>query len=189
MRDPERRWSYVVFLQTLGKYLEYRVELGLVDVDYHYARQSLLHYATWMAVHECPNLERRETLEFPTETWAAQDIRKAAVLEFAAHNTHDATQASTFMTRAAFFFEYAVSTLDASPTRALTRPLVLLLAYAFQRPSLDADEIPPSPLGDTDYGRPCRFVAYKARLKRKALICGGVCVTASVLTILAWFNS
>jgi hypothetical protein len=185
LRDPERRWSYVVFLQVLGKYLEYRVELGLVDVDYHYARQSLLHYAAWMAEHETPNLDRRETLEFPTETWAAQDIRKAAVLEFAACNAQDAAQASTFMTRAAFFFNYAVSTLDASPTRTLTRPLVLLLAYAFQRPSIDATDIPSSSVGDIDFGTPCRFVAYKDRLKRKALICGGICMTASVLTILA----
>jgi len=88
-------------------------------------------------------------------------------------------------TRAAFFFNYAVSTLDASPTRTLTRPLVLLLAYAFQRPSIDAAGIPSSSVGDIEFGTPCRFVAYKDRLKRKALICAGICMTASVLTILA----
>ena len=82
--DAERRWSYTVFLQVLGKYLEHRAELGLLDREFEYARTALATYATWMAEHERPYLDHPERLEYPTETWAAQDMRKAAVFEFAA---------------------------------------------------------------------------------------------------------
>ena len=41
-----------------------------------YAREVLLNYAHWMVEHERPYLERPEKLEYPNETWAAQDIRK-----------------------------------------------------------------------------------------------------------------
>ncbi len=174
LRDPESRWSYVVFLQVLGKYLEHRFERDLVDRHYHYARASLMRYAEWMAECEIPNLDRREKLEFPTETWAAQDIRKAAVFEFAAQHSHDAALQARFLERARFFFTYAVSTLWSSPTHALTRPVVLLMAYGFQRPSflcLDAAE---AEAPSYDFGPPVPFLAYKHRLKQKAMMYGAL---------------
>ena len=94
--DAENRWSYTVFLQTLGKYLDYRADRGLVDERYGYAREVLLNYARWMSEHERPYLERPEQLEYPTETWAAQDIRKAAVFEFAARHARDETERRRF---------------------------------------------------------------------------------------------
>src|SRR6185503_1589546 len=98
--DAENRWSYTVFLQALGKYLEYRGDRGLVDAKFEYARAVLLKYATWMAAHEQPYLDTPEKLEYPTETWAAQDIRKAAVFEFAARHTTDDASRECFMARA-----------------------------------------------------------------------------------------
>ena len=74
--DAERRWSYTVFLQVLARYLDYRVELGLIDSHYAYGRAALIHYARWMVDHEYPYLEKPAILEYPTETWAAQDMRK-----------------------------------------------------------------------------------------------------------------
>ena len=133
--DSENRWSYTVFLQTLGKYLDYRADRGLVDERYGYARDVLLNYARWMAEHERPSLERPEQLEYPTETWAAQDIRKAAVFEFAARHTRDEADRTRFLERAAHFFDYSVNTLAEAATGRLARPLVLLLAYGFQRPT------------------------------------------------------
>jgi hypothetical protein len=76
--DAERRWSYVVFLQALGRYLEHKGERGEIDGPYAYARAALLHYARWMAEHEYPYLEKPEILEYPTETWGP-DIRKSDV--------------------------------------------------------------------------------------------------------------
>jgi hypothetical protein len=185
LRDPESRWSYVVFLQVLGKYLEHRFERGLVDLDYHYARASLLHYAEWMARHETPNLDRREKLEFPTETWAAQDIRKAAVFEFAAQHSADAAVRARFLERAGFFFTYAVSTLWSSPTRTLTRPMVLLLAYGFQSPSClcpDAAEAK-AEAPSYDYGPPVAFLAYKHRIKQKAMMYGALGAVPGLLLL------
>ena len=89
-----------MFLQALGKYLEYRAERGLVDAKFDYARAVLLKYATWMCAHERPYLDTPERLEFPTETWAAQDIRKAAVFEFAARHTPDPGARAGFLARA-----------------------------------------------------------------------------------------
>src|SRR6185369_7874787 len=43
--EPEHRWSYLVFLQVLAKYLDLKRELGETDYAFHYARDSLLHYA------------------------------------------------------------------------------------------------------------------------------------------------
>ncbi len=54
---------------------------------YAYARASLLHYARWMAEHEYPYLEKPEILEYPTETWAAQDMRKSEIFDYAARHT------------------------------------------------------------------------------------------------------
>jgi hypothetical protein len=135
--DAENRWSYTVFLQALGKYLEYRAERGFIDAHYDYARAVLLRFASWMLANERPYLDTPERLEYPTETWAAQDIRKAAVFEFAARHSPDPSVRARFQSRADSFVDYAVTALFNSPTGRLTRPLVLLLAYGFQRPMLD----------------------------------------------------
>lgn len=135
--DAENRWSYTVFLQALGKYLEHRADRGLIDAQFEYARAVLLKYALWMCANERPYLDTPEKLEYPTETWAAQDIRKAAVFEFAARHTRDDGARACFLARADGFVDYAIATLLQAPTGRLTRPLVLLLAYGFQRPATD----------------------------------------------------
>jgi hypothetical protein len=143
--DTENRWSYTVFLQVLGKYLEYRADRGLLDAKYEYARAVLVKWATWMCANERPYLDRPEQLEFPTETWAAQDLRKAAVFEFAARHTRDDAARASFLARADGFVDYAVSTLLQAPTGRLTRPLILLLAYGFQRPVMELAAVPTRP--------------------------------------------
>jgi hypothetical protein len=82
--DVERRWSYTVFLSVLGRFLDLYREYGEPDARYAYARASLLRYAAWMAEHEEPYFAHPEKLEYPTETWAAQEYRKANVLRLAA---------------------------------------------------------------------------------------------------------
>ena len=74
--DAERKWFYTMFLQALGDTWTSRTSGSERDRMYAWARASLLHYARWMADHEYPYLDKPEILEFPTETWAAQDIRK-----------------------------------------------------------------------------------------------------------------
>jgi hypothetical protein len=125
--DPERRWFYTMFLQSLGKYLTQKAERGELDSMYAYARHSLLHYARWTAAHEHPYLDRPEKLEFPTETWAAQDIRKSDVFYQAALYA-DSEERSRFVERGDFFFRAAVDTLQRMPTRALARPVIVMLS-------------------------------------------------------------
>ncbi|MGH9387896.1 MAG: hypothetical protein ACRD2N_26865 [Vicinamibacterales bacterium] len=125
--DVERRWYYTMFLQALGLYLEQKAERSELDGMFAYARASLLHYARWMAQHERPYLDHPERLEFPNETWAAQDMRKADVLMWAARHAADDERA-LFVERARQFFDYSVEFLSMTPKHTLTRPLVLTLA-------------------------------------------------------------
>lgn len=181
--DAENRWSYTVFMQALGKYLEYRAERGLIDAHFEYARLVLIKWATWMCVNERPYLDAPEQLEYPTETWAAQDIRKAAVLEFAARHTRDEGARASFLARADQFADYAVSTLLQAPTGTLTRPLVVLLAYGFQRPMLDV-AVATVPAGSMAIERE-RFTPLKQRLKKRLAIAGAAGLSAAALVVVA----
>ena len=69
-----------MFLQEVIKYLDLKRTLDELDDAFVYARDALLHYAYWMAENEQPYLHQPEKLEFPNDTWAAQDIRRANVL-------------------------------------------------------------------------------------------------------------
>ena len=168
--DTERRWYYTVFLQALGRYLEEKGERREIDEMYGYAQASLLHYARWMARHEVPYLERPEILEYPTETWAAQDMRKAEVLWWAACHANG-QERDWFLKRAGFFFDYAVSTLSAMETRHFTRPLVLLLsngvraAWAARMPPVPA---PAGPIAPAASATPLSFEPQKLRAIRRA---------------------
>ncbi len=185
--DPERRWSYTVFLQLLGRYLDEKVLRHEIDGLYAYARASLMRYASWMAEHEYPYLDKPELLEYPTETWAAQDMRKSDVFKFAACHAHGAERAR-FLERSEFFFRTSVETLQRSPTRTLARAVVLMLSYgymhaAFRTAGLQTT-MPEGPVGD-DFGSPSRFVPQKQIAKRRAVLVAGSGLVA-LLAIIAW---
>lgn len=180
--DAENRWSYTVFLQALGKYLEYRADRGLVDAHFEYARAVLLKYALWMSANERPYLDNPDKLEFPTETWAAQDLRKAAVLEFAARHTRDDGMRACLLARADGFVDYAISALLQAPTGRLTRPLVLLLAYGFQRPTADlATAAPTMPLAPVAREP---FTPLRQRVMKR-LAWAGAGISAAALVVVA----
>jgi len=128
--DAERRWYYTLFLQALGRYLEIKAELDELDDSYAYGRATLIHYATWMADHEYLYLEQPEKLEYPTETWAAQDMRKYEVFCYAADHVGGALR-QRFRERAEYFFRNSVRQLIDSPTRHYCRPLALLLSNGY----------------------------------------------------------
>ena len=181
--DAENRWSYTVFLQVLGKYLEHRADRGLIDAHYTYARAVLVKYAMWMCANERPYLETPEKLEFPNETWAAQDIRKAAVFEFAARHVGDEGLRASLMARADQFVDYSISALTQSPTGRLTRPLVLLLAYGFQRPMFDLKSVAAPRIARSFQRQP--FTPLRQRLaKRLAWAGAGLSAAALVLLVL-----
>jgi hypothetical protein len=176
--DTERRWYYTVFLQALGSYLHEKAEREQFDEMFAYARASLLHYARWMAAHEVPYLDRPEVLEYPTETWAAQDLRKAEVLWWAAGHA-GAEERDVFLKRAGFFFDNAVRTLSASPTRHFTRPLVLLLSNGIRAGWVARMGPLPVPMRasvSVDHGSPASFEPQKLKAIRRAgwLAIGGL---------------
>jgi hypothetical protein len=156
--DVEHRWSYTVFLQVLGKYLDVKIELHELDYMYGYARESLLHYARWMLEHEVPYATVLDRVEIPTETWPAQDIRKSNVFEFAAKHADEPLR-TALRQKADFFFQACIRDLRSFGTCTLTRPLVLLMSNAFRHTyfQLHPDEGAPHPDQMYDYGKPLKF--------------------------------
>ena len=75
------------------------------------------------------------------------------------------TTRAGFLARADAFVDYSVTMLMDSPAGRLTRPLVLMLAYGFQRPFANlADASPPIPV-HAFQREP--FVPLRQRLARK----------------------
>lgn len=189
--DVENRWFYTIFLQALGKYLDHKAERGDLDATYAYARAALLHYARWMADHEVPTLSRPEVLEYPNETWAAQDMRKCEVFQFAAKHATGAEKAR-FLERADFFFCDSVARLTAFETRTLARPVVLMLSFGFAHAHFQAhpDEAAPPPAAEvSDFGQPEVFVPQKVIAKKRAKLlaaAGAACGAAAVAVLAAW---
>jgi len=189
--DVENRWFYTMFLRSLGRYLDEKAEHGELDATYAYGRAALLHYARWMAAHERPTLSRPEILEYPNETWAAQDVRKVEVFQAAARHATGAEKAH-FLERADYFFRDSVERLTASETRTLARPVVLLLTLGASRAWFQAhpdDSAPPPAVEPADFGRPERFVPQKVRaLRRFKLLVklGAVGFAGAVVALTAW---
>jgi hypothetical protein len=167
--DPEHRWSYLVFLQVLGKYLDFKVELEEIDYCFHYARESLLHYADWMMENEVPYKEVLHKVEIPTETWPAQDIRKCCALHFAARYGRSADR-HKYSERAGFFFERCLEDTASFETAHLTRPLVILTVCGFVHAYFqNGERLADIPGNDYDFGLPEEFLPQRARLKNSLL--------------------
>jgi len=126
LQNVEVGWSYTVFLVAVGKYLGKKREWNEFDDDYCYAKDSLLHYAEWMADHEYPTLTKPRILEYPTETWAAQDLRKSVIFYLAAGYASSEDR-KRYMERCGFFLTESFKELKTHETRFLTRPAVLVL--------------------------------------------------------------
>ncbi|MEO8483544.1 MAG: hypothetical protein ABI634_15125 [Acidobacteriota bacterium] len=188
--EPEIRWFYAMFMQALGKYLHHRAERGFIDDEYAYGRATLLHYARWMADHEYPYLDRPEKLEFPTETWAAQDIRKSDIFHFAAMHA-DGPERDRFLERAAFFHRNSVETLSAMPTRALARPVIVMLTSGFMQGWFGTQRAPtePRPTSHGPFGTPQTFVPQRVIAMRRAkLLAAAIAVSglAAVVALAIW---
>jgi hypothetical protein len=131
LSDPEHRWSYLVFLQVLGKYLHIKLDWNERDYTFYYGCASLLHYANWIAQHEVPYKQVLHKLDLPTETWPAHDVRKCHILHLAADFAPPGERAR-LRERAAFFFDSSLEDVLSFKTAFLTRPLVILCNYGYQ---------------------------------------------------------
>jgi hypothetical protein len=186
--DAETRWSYLVFLQVLGKYLDCKREWNMSDDMFHYARESLLSYARWMSHHEVPYSQLMDRVEYPTETWVVHDLRKSNIFEWAGkYSTGE--ERSKFFDKADFFYENCLRDLKKYETKTCTRPLVLLLNYgvmhsyfqlqggALKVESYDsARSFPP----------PQVFKSQRLVIEDRLKLAGGGAAMISLLIIIAW---
>ncbi len=124
--NAELGWSYNVLLQAFGKYLDLKNEIEQLDEMYDYTQQSLLQYARWMFNNEYPYLEKKEELEFPNETWPAQDLRKSCVFYFAAKHSNG-TEREKFLNKALYFHKYTIQKINEFDTKLLARPIALIM--------------------------------------------------------------
>jgi len=174
--DVEHRWSYLVFLQILGKYLDIKVEASDLDYMYGYARASLLHYATWMLEHEVPYKCVLDRVEIPTETWPAHDMRKSNVFKFAAKHAPEGLR-SAYLQKAEAFFHACVNDLLSFDTCTLMRPIVILMANGYMQAYFDCcqEETAPLPAAEYDFRVPHAFTPqfselYKMRDRLRGLV-------------------
>jgi hypothetical protein len=165
--DPEHRWSYLVFLQILGKYLAAKLEMRETDYAYHYALSSFVRYAAWVAENEVPYKDVLHKVELPTETWPAHDIRKSHVLYVAAGYSAG-PQRERFLERAAFFFDRCMTDLLEFNTAYVTRPQVILCVYGsvFDYFARFGAGQPGDIEHNYDFGTPSAFVPQRARVGR-----------------------
>ena len=84
-----------------------------------------------MAANERPYLDRPEELEFPTETWAAQDLRKGNVLLMAAALCRDESRRARMRERGRTILDSAWRSLMGSETRLHTRPIAIVLQQGY----------------------------------------------------------
>lgn len=179
--DPEHRWSYLVFLQVLGKFLAKKREIREIDYVFHYARASLLHYAAWMAQHEVPFKDVLHKVEIPTETWPAHDIRKCHIFNVAASYA-SGEQRALLSERGKYFFGRCLGDLLSFPTSALTRPLVILSVYGsiqdyFRQHAEIFDELS---IHNHQFDAPNVFIPQRSRLK--STVCSRLRVLSSELS-------
>ena len=141
--NAEAAWSYTVLLGSVAKFLDKKAELDEYDAGYFFARDALLAYSSWMVQHEYPFLEKPEILEYPNETWAAQDLRKAVVLYHAARYAAEECRAP-FLEKARRLISAARADLARFPTSSCTRPVALMLQNGWVAAALER-ELPPAP--------------------------------------------
>ena len=124
--NAELRWSYTVALQALMRYVWFVGGDPGRERTVNYARVCVSHYGRWMAAHENLYMAQRDQLEFPTETWPAQDLRKGVTLMLAAQFVTKPDQ-GRLSKRGAEIFEQALTQLSSYPTRHCTRPNAIVL--------------------------------------------------------------
>ena len=165
--EPETRWSYIVLLLAVIRYLEVKSERGEIDDRYAYAQATLVAYARWMMEHEGLSSEKKDLLEIWTESWPAQDLRKGLILAEAARHVDNSAEAEALRSRGADLFAAARDELLEWATRTLTRPLFLVMRYGYLGAAIlgGGDEAPMPRGPEVDLGSPSGFVPWKGKPK------------------------
>jgi hypothetical protein len=168
LENIELRWSYTVALQALTRVYHCFAQVQIGSCPYIQA--CLLHYGRWMLAHESLALDRRDQLEFPTETWPAQDLRKGNCLLMIACFARG-EEAQQMRTKGLEIFETAWDQLCRFDTRCFTRPAAIVLQQlpVFEFFSVARDEWGISPVELANRTWPARspFIPQKERVKQQ----------------------
>lgn len=188
--DRETRWSYVVFLEVLAKYLDLKEELGRDDEAYQYARSTLLAYARWMAEHEGAYLDRPEDLEYPTSTWAAQELRKVHVFLDAARYADPGRpdERERFLAKAREFESHFRRHLETFDDQDSARNAALILTHQpwilhVRARGLEPARLPLRALHPTELAPRPALVPQKVIAKRRLAWLAGSAVSLGVLAV------
>jgi hypothetical protein len=148
--------------------LQCKEEARQFDAYYAYGRDSLAHYGQWMLVNERPYLDHRESLEYPTEAWAAQEFRKANVLRLAAKYCEQVT-AAQMLRRGKELAVRAWTDLFGFERRTTIRAMAVVMVEGLRDAELR--QYSPSsavPLGGTEQHPPGQsFLPQRERVKRR----------------------
>jgi hypothetical protein len=173
--NVELRWSYTVFLAALGRYLGVKVDLDELDDMYAYTRASLIHFAGWMLENELPYFDHPDKLEFPTETWAAHEFRKANVMRLAAPHVEEPIR-RRLLTRADDLTARAWTDLHRFQNPATARAIAILLVEGMRERSLPqaAAATVAQCAASFDFGFPQTFQSQRARVLSRLKTVGGL---------------
>lgn len=123
--EVETGWSYLVLLSALLKYTATKERLQAKDDHYHYALSAIEHYAHWMLHNERSFLADPEQLEYPNDTWVAQDIRKAMLMYQIA--ILDSGEAKRYREKGQEWLTDIFNHLKSTPTSHFARIQIILL--------------------------------------------------------------
>lgn len=129
LSDVESTWFYTVFLQAVCRFIALKEQLGLIDDAYHNTALALKHYASWMIDNEYAYLDKPDILEFPNQTWSAQDLRKLCILYFAS-NYLETSKAMAAIQKAQDLESTIYKRLSDSDESSSTRVLCLMMQNA-----------------------------------------------------------
>ncbi len=179
--NREERWSYTVFLGVLGKYLNLKYELGKMDAMFYYAKAVLIRTVDWMVENEFSYLDRPSDLEFPTSTWAAQDLRKTVAFLLAA-KYGDEDRSKAYLGKATEFLENSKKQIQTFDDPDAVRCMVLIMnCLPFYNGFMKRAENLPIPKKEVVFPERISFVPQKIHAIKRAKL---LAVTGAVICAL-----
>lgn len=128
--DVESTWFYTVFLQSVCRYLYLSASSTTEHcAAHHQILSAFLHYVAWMIENEYLYLDKPDILEFPNQTWTAQDLRKVCIVSFASYFLNDAL-ATKANNKAKAWLAGITQRLTHHPEASTTRVLCLMMQNA-----------------------------------------------------------
>ncbi|MFC4700135.1 hypothetical protein ACFO4O_08215 [Glaciecola siphonariae] len=139
--DIENTWFYIVFLQAVAKHLFYAANLSGHADKTRVILRAFLHYAQYVRDHETLYLDNKQCLEYPNDTWTAQDVRKVHVLACASALCAP-SEKDLYSQKANALHASIVAKLKHSDEAQYTRILALLMQNYGAVEALNSIDIP-----------------------------------------------